>query len=195
MTVEIACKEAVFHFNKHHLVDPTTPMWTIKTGGKTLYVEHVTSNMAWSTKETPDNTATKGSLKFKNALLTIDDENCAMFSELTSADLARLRAMKRNYARILITSRFAEIASWLKDNAVKHSTIKNIQGSCGSRFAMCDIKRQEDLVMMALVFQGSYRVLQPNETYFRAYDDPELLRQLENDELDDRDDDEDDDED
>jgi hypothetical protein len=193
MTVEIACKEAVFHFNKHHLVDPTTPMWTIKTGGKTLYVEHVTSNMAWSTKETPDNTATKGSLKFKNALLTIDDENCAVFSELTSADLARLRAMKRNYARILITSQFTEIASWLKDNFIKHSTIKNIHGTCGSRFAMCDIKRQEDLVMMALVFHGNYRVLQPNETYFRAYDDPELLRQLENDEWDDRNDDEDDD--
>ena len=53
---------------------------------------------------------------------------------------------------------------------------------------MCDIKHQDDLVMMALIFHNSYRVLQPNETYFRAYDDPELLRQLENDEYHDDDD-------
>ena len=195
MTVEIACKDAVFHFNKHHLVDPTTPMWIIKTGGKTYYVEHVEAKLPWSTKETPDNPATKGSIKFKNALLTIDDDNCATFTNLTSSDLARLRAIKNNYARIMIHTKFVEIKDWLKENSIKHSTIKTIQGACGSRFAMCDIKHQGDLVMMSLVFHGSYRVLQPNETYFRAYDDPELLRQLENDEYDDEYDDDNDDDD
>ena len=195
MTVEIACKDAVFHFNKHHLVDPTTPMWTVKTGGKTMYVDHVESKLSWSTKETPDNPATKGSIKFKNALLTIDDNNYATFTDLTSSDLARLRAIKNNHARIMINSKFAEIKAWLKDNAVKHTPIKNVQGACGSQFYMCDIKHQDDLVMMALIFHNSYRVLQPNETYFRAYDDPELLRQLENDEYHDDDDNDNDNED
>ena len=69
MTTEIACKDAVFHFNKHHLVDPATPPWTIKTGGKTYYVNHVECNLPWSTKETPDNASTKGAIKIKKALI------------------------------------------------------------------------------------------------------------------------------
>ena len=191
MTVEIACKEAVFHFNKHHLVDPHTPMWIIKTGGKTLYLNHVDAKLPWSTKETHNNPATKGSLKFKNALLTIDDENCATLSNLTASDLARIRAAKRNYARIIINTKFAEIGEWLKENSVKHSTMKSVTGGCGSRFQVCDIKNQGDLVAMALIFHGSYRVLQPNEVYYRAYDDPELWAKLDADEYYDGEDDED----
>jgi len=182
MTVEIACKEAVFHFNKHHLVDPTVPAWTIKTGGKTYYVEHVSADLPWSTKETPDNPATKGSIKFHKALLTIDDNNHARFTVLKDSNLTRIRAMKRNHARIIITGRFDEIARWLKENGVKHGPIKTVTGGCGSRFQLCDIKKQGDLVMMALIFNNSYRVLQPNELYFRAYEDSELLAQLDADE-------------
>lgn len=48
-------------------------MWVIKTGGETYYVNHVTSNAPWNTKETPDNDHTKGSLKFKNVLLRIEN--------------------------------------------------------------------------------------------------------------------------
>lgn len=58
----------VFHFNKHHLVDPTVPMWIVKHKGKTHYVDHLDSNVGFSTKETPDNPHTKGSLKFKGRL-------------------------------------------------------------------------------------------------------------------------------
>ena len=58
----------IFHFNKHHLVDSTTPMWIVKHKGKTHYVEHLESNVGFSTKETPDNSHTKGSLKFKGHL-------------------------------------------------------------------------------------------------------------------------------
>jgi hypothetical protein len=47
-------------------------MWVIKTKGQTYYVEHVDfENVSFSTKETPDNPHTKGSLKFK-AHLTIE---------------------------------------------------------------------------------------------------------------------------
>ena len=72
---ELACKDVVFHFNKKHLEDPAIPMWVLKTKGESYYVNHVDCNMPWSTKETPDNSHTKGSLKVKDCLLVIDDEN------------------------------------------------------------------------------------------------------------------------
>ena len=70
------CDTVVFHFNKGHTADPTIPMWVTKTKGQTYYVDHVDADCPWSTKETPDNPSTKGSLKFKNCWLTIAD-GCA----------------------------------------------------------------------------------------------------------------------
>lgn len=66
------CKEVVFHFNKGHLQDPTIPMWVVKAKGQTYYVDHVDSDAPWSTKETPDNPSTKGSIKFRNVQLTFE---------------------------------------------------------------------------------------------------------------------------
>lgn len=63
----------MFHFNKGHLADPQIPMWVVKTKGESYYVNHVVSNAPWSTKETPDNPSTKGSLKFKNVDITIEN--------------------------------------------------------------------------------------------------------------------------
>lgn len=71
------CRDVIFHFNKASIIDPTVPSWVVKAKGQTYYVKHVTSNARWSTKETPDNEATKGSIKFKNVDLVIDDEQCA----------------------------------------------------------------------------------------------------------------------
>ena len=67
--VELVCKEADFHFNKKHLTDPTVPMWVIRAKGESYYVDHVESTLPWSTKEAPDNTHTKGSIKFKECLI------------------------------------------------------------------------------------------------------------------------------
>ena len=64
-------KEAVFHFNKGHLADPSIPMWVLKAKGQTFYVDHVDSHIGFSTKETPDNPHTKGSIKFKNCSIAI----------------------------------------------------------------------------------------------------------------------------
>ena len=50
-------------------------MWVIKTKGQTYYVNHVTSSVPWTTKETPDSEHTKGSIKFKNVTLTIKDND------------------------------------------------------------------------------------------------------------------------
>lgn len=59
-------KEVIFHFNTKHLVDPSIPMWVLKMKGETHYVKHVIADVPWSTKETPGNPHTKGSLKFKH---------------------------------------------------------------------------------------------------------------------------------
>ncbi|VDM10415.1 unnamed protein product [Wuchereria bancrofti] len=42
------------------IFDPTIPQWVIKTKGQTFYVNHLESNVGFSTKETPDNPHTKG---------------------------------------------------------------------------------------------------------------------------------------
>jgi hypothetical protein len=60
--------EIIFHFNKKYLEDNTIPMWIIKAKGETFYVHHLVSMVGFSTKETPDNPHTKGSLKFKGKL-------------------------------------------------------------------------------------------------------------------------------
>lgn len=52
-------------------------MWTLKCKGQTYYVHHVDANCPWSTKETPDNPHTKGSLKFKKCNLLITENNIA----------------------------------------------------------------------------------------------------------------------
>lgn len=60
----------IFHFNKAHLQDPTIPMWVLKHKGKTHYVHHVEFNegIGFSTKETPENSHTKGSIMIKGRL-------------------------------------------------------------------------------------------------------------------------------
>lgn len=178
MAVELVCKDAVFHFNKKHLEDQSIPMWVIKTGGKTYYVDHVDCRMGWSTKETPDNPHTKGSIKITKALLTINDDNEAELRPLTNGDLSRIRANKRNYARILVSSRKGELRQYLADHSIVHGKIQQVTGSCGTSFDLIDIKKRDDMVLLALIFQGCYRILQPNETYYKAYDDPELLSRL-----------------
>ena len=85
--LRINCKEVVFHFNKKFLEDPSLPMWILKTRGETLYVNHVTALAPWSTKETPDNDHTKGSIKFRNVVLDIDANNEAT---ITSYDRAAI---------------------------------------------------------------------------------------------------------
>lgn len=69
--IESEKREAiVFHFNKKSIQDPNVPMWVIKHKGNTYYVNHmdVDKGVGFSTKQTPDNPHTKGSLKIKGRL-------------------------------------------------------------------------------------------------------------------------------
>lgn len=194
--LELACREAVFHFNKHHLEDASIPMWVVKTKGKTYYVDHVTSHIPWTTKETPDNHHTKGAIKFKDVLIQIDDDNCAEFKTLTSSDLARLRAKDKGYTRIMFRHGFKDrLVDFIRTNEIGFTPFKYIPGSCGSGFYLCDIMDRDDVVLMNLSLpQNLYRVLQENETYYKAYDDPDLLSRLDADSADELYEDEDEDE-
>ena len=51
-------------------------MWVVKCRGDTYYVNHVdvSPGVGFSTKETPNNNSTKGSIKFK-ANLEIENKN------------------------------------------------------------------------------------------------------------------------
>ena len=147
-------------------------MWVLKFHGETYYVNHVEAKLPWSTKETPDNSHTKGSLKFKNALLTINEQNEATLTELTLFDKIRLRNQKLGITRIMFRPH-TEIHKSLIANEVKHSPFKNIRGACASSFVICDILKKEDMTFFGLKYANQFRILMPNEGYYHAYDSKE----------------------
>ena len=184
----------MFHFNKKHLEDETIPMWVVKTHGESFYVDHVTSELKWSTKETPDNTHTKGSIKFKECLLSIDDDNCATISTLSIFDKIRLRNQKLGITRIMWSSYSFEQA--LKAEDIKHSPFKRIHGACSTAYTVCDLLDKHDAFMLGIKYPNQFRVLMPNEPQYRAYDDKKLWDKLQgeyNEYPDDEEDDDDDD--
>ena len=174
--IEYACKDLVFHFNKGHLEDETIPMWVIKTHGESFYVNHVTSELAWSTKETPDNTRTKGSIKFKECLLEIDPENNATIKSLSIFDKVRLRNQRLGITRIRFSSHAFE--QHLINNGIKYSPFKRIYGACATSFTVCDLLDKKQLPFLQIQFPKEFRVLMPNESHYQAYDDKSLWDKL-----------------
>ena len=133
--------------------------------GKTYYVDHVEANIPWTTKETPLNVRTKGAIKFKNALLRLE-EGSAKITELTEEDRARLAALLPS--RILFYYK-NEILWLLKHNGIEHKECKNFNGSCGTNLYVVELA-QEDLTMLALVYPNKFRVLTEDEIYYNMYD-------------------------
>ena len=144
-------------------------MWVLKFHGETYYVNHVECNVPWSTKETPNNSHTKGSIKVKDVLLTIDDDNNANLTNLTIFDKIRLRNQKLGITRIMFRPNSA-IHNALKKNELKHSPFKNILGRCATGFVICDLLDKSELTFATLKYDD-FRVLQPNESYYQEYDD------------------------
>lgn len=74
----------VFHYNKKHNEDSSISPWIIKFKGKTYYVYHmdILSGVGFSTKETPDNSHTKGSLKIKGRL-RLYEKDSKLFAEIS----------------------------------------------------------------------------------------------------------------
>jgi hypothetical protein len=164
----------VFHFNKKHLEDQTIPMWVLKFHGETLYVNHVDCTVPWSTKETPDNPSTKGSIKVKDVLLRVSDANEATISELTLIDKFRLRNQKLGYVRIMVREGkdFYQLKEVLKNSNIAHGPMKTIYGRCSSRFYITDIldRKAYMLVSLAMSETSSFREVKPNESYYQEYD-------------------------
>lgn len=159
----------MFHFNKAHLADQTIPMWVLKTHGETFYVNHVDCQLPWSTKETPDNPSTKGSLKIKDCLLTINENNEATITKLTIFDKVRLRNQKLGITRIIFEPG-TDIHKALTANEFKHGPFKRISGACTTSFIVCDLLDKAEMTFATLKYDG-FRVLQPNESYYKMYDD------------------------
>ena len=160
----------MFHFNKKHLEDQTIPMWVLKFHGETYYVNHVECNVPWSTKETPDNSHTKGSIKVKDTLVSIDDDNNASLKPLTVFDKIRLRNQKLGITRVMFSPN-SDIHKALKNREFKHSPFKTIRGACASTFVICDLLEKEEVMLASLKYTNNFRILQPNESYYREYDD------------------------
>lgn len=152
--------------------DPTVPMWVIKAQGETYYVEHVTCSVFWSTKETPNNSHTKGSIKIKRCLITIGDDNVAIIEKLSLSDIARI---KKNKSVRLITSYTGRLQEVLKGLPhLKRGPLKEVHGGCGTEFVIFDLFDKEQLPLLLLAWPlqpGSLRVLMPNEKYYDRYDD------------------------
>lgn len=160
----------MFHFNKGHLSDPTIPMWVIKSHGVTFYVNHVSAEIPWTTKETPDNEHTKGSIKFKKCKLVIDSDNNATISKLKLLD-RNLPHPKVVHARIIANSG-GEFHLALQRDEFKYSPIKRILGGCGTSFIVCDLLDKYEVTLAAMKYAGRFRIMTPNEAYYQDYDKP-----------------------
>lgn len=168
---EIFCDEIVFHYNKKNLEDPTVPMWTLKTRGQSIYVTHVTCECPWSTKETPGNNATKGSIKVKNAILIINDFNEATLRPATPAD--KLRLKPKSAVRVVWSNANHKLMSeFLLTNEISTTEWRNVVGGCGTNYWLTDVLDNSDVVQMELAMWGKFRRLQLNEPLYRSYDYP-----------------------
>lgn len=170
--LQYACKDLVFHFNKKHLEDFTVPMWVVKSHGVTFYVNHVDAEIPWSTKETPDNPSTKGSIKFKTCKLTIDRDNNATLSKLKLTD----RLLPHPFiANRIIASYGNSFHDALSRGEYQHSKIKYVSGGCGTEFIICDLLDKNQALMAALKYSGKFRILSPNERYYFDYETEEII--------------------
>jgi len=143
-------------------------MWVLKFHGETLYVKHVDCTVAWSTKETPDNSHTKGSIKVKDVLLRINDLNEAQISQLNLVDKFRLRNQKLGITRIMFRPH-GEMHKALLANEYKHGPMKHIRGACASAFVVTDLLSKKE-VLLARIKYDDWRELKPNESYYQQYD-------------------------
>ena len=126
--------------------------------------------LPWSTKETPDNPHTKGSIKVKNALLTIDSsDNSATLKELTLLDKFRLRNQKLGITRIMAPYG-CEMHKALLADEFKHGPLKHIRGACSSSFVITDLLDKKQ-VLLAQIKYDDWREVKPNESYYSQYDD------------------------
>jgi hypothetical protein len=152
-------------------------MWVVKAKGESYYVDHVECELPWSTKETPNNSHTKGSIKVKRCLITIDKDNCANITQLTKEDELRLSGQKKTFR--VMTSFGSQLKNFLK--GYKHGRIQVEGGGCGTAWFITELYSERVLLLAQLAVRD-LRVLMPNENYYKWYSE-----QADEEELDDED--------
>lgn len=171
------CKDVIFHFNKAHLSDPSIPMWVLKAKGETYYVNHVDCNASWSTKETPDNSHTKGSIKVKDCTLIIDEDNNATINKLSLFEKVLVRNQPEPVTRIIFNKYkdYSEpVENALKQSNIKHGPFKTVKGRCGTQYVITELYDKAELAFLTLAAGDKFRILMPNEYLHGMYDDISL---------------------
>jgi len=143
-------------------------MWVVKAKGETYYVNHVDCTVPWSTKETSDNPHTKGSIKIKNCLVTIGDDNHAVITQLTKVDEIRLNGQK--FMTRFITSQGNTLKKLLETLNLDHGPIKLRGGGCHTTWYITEVS-EEDSTILLLHWPSvaNLRALKPNEEYYKWY--------------------------
>jgi hypothetical protein len=132
--------------------------------GKTYYVDHVTSNLPWTTKETIHNPRTKGAIKFKNALLRLED-GIAEIMELTDEDRLRLSALLPTRIHFRYKNEFLWL---LQHNDIKHGPCMRFSGGCGRNSYVIEIEK-DDLTMLAMTYPNQFEILTEDNPYYQWY--------------------------
>lgn len=164
-------RDCVFHFNKYHLTDPSVPAWVLKFQGQTHYVNHVTAEIAWTTRETPDNSHTKGSIRFQKCQVQIDDQNHA-----------RIQPWDPNYVNphypllVEIHTRWRDhLSQALTDMGAPPSEFRRILGGCGRDFSLTEITDISWMSLLTLrlgVIQGQptgFRQLRVTDPHYQSW--------------------------
>ena len=99
----------------------------------------------------------------------VDDDNNATLAPLTFFDRIRLRNQRLGITRIMFKPN-CEMHKALRAKEFKHSSFKIIAGACTSTFIVCDLLEKDD-VPFALLKYTDFRILQPNERYYKEYDE------------------------
>lgn len=78
-----------FHFNRGAIEFPFLPMWTLKTRGKTYYIQHLdASGVVMTTRETPEHPSTKGAIRFRRGRLTLNPDGTATLVSVQAVENA-----------------------------------------------------------------------------------------------------------
>jgi hypothetical protein len=139
-------------------------MWIIMAKGKTYYVDHVEANIPWTTKETPNNIRTKGAIKFKNALLRLDNGS-ASIDVLTEEDRERLAALLPTRIHFRYKNEFLWL---LQHNGIMHGPCMQFAGGCGRNSYVIEIEK-DDLTMLAMAYPNQFEILTEDSPYYQWY--------------------------
>ena len=81
LPITISARLADFSFNKGHIQFPEIlPRWMVKANGQTMYIDHLDSQIGFSTREL-DEGSTLGMIRFRNVSITIDVDGIAHLTE------------------------------------------------------------------------------------------------------------------